>query len=417
VPEEQFTALREIGPAAPVNTDWFTATSRVAAMGTAVSAQFGLDRPVVPAVLAALPAAGLATVVAAVDAFAPSLVVPGERLTPPPVAAVDPEAVRGVVLSGLEPTAQFDRMLEWIVVLDPDQPRARRRDPSHPVMAAPRLPDPVVDRLRELDPGWVLGGVQKLPPNSISLMRSNPQFVEAVLAGANHEFARELVWRGYPTDSMGTSLARFWPTPRQADGTLPDDVRPMAEWGDRLGRNWADGPVEGQGEVTIVVVRGDLLRRYPETVVSAVLGRRTEHGEEVGFEPAPGVEPIRELFRGALPPDVTYVGLAVDPDDLRRTVDGQEWFLALTQPVEGPRFGLDDELRGTTGQRSDTDLDDLSWQQMERLVHNGFLVQHDLPDGTWPPGFVWGRTGDAGHVACQLLQLPFQLLLPAADYL
>jgi hypothetical protein len=420
VPQQQFEALEVIGAAFSIDADQLAATSRLAAMGTAVDAQFGIDRPVVPAALAVLPASGLQAVVDAVGAFAPSLEVPADLLDPPPVRALSPDSAAAAVLTGLDPAVQYHRMLEWLVQLTSD--RVRRRTPSHPVMAAPRLPDPVVDRLRRLDPGWVLGGVQLLPPNSISLFRSNPQFVEAVLAGANHEFARELVWRGYPTDSMGTCLPRFWPTPRRADGSLPDDVAPMATWGDRLGNNPAAEPDGVHGETTIVVVRGDLLRRYPETVVSAVFGRKVEGGEDVTFEPDPGVAPARELFRGPLPPDITYVGLDVDPDVLKTSAaDGSEWFLALTQPVEGPRFGLDDESLGTPREITPTEINNLSWQRMIHagLAPDGRLVLAERPGeaGDWPPDFVWGPASNAGHVAAALLQLPFQLLLPASENL
>ena len=30
------------------------------------------------------------------------------------------------------------------------------------------------------------------------------------MAGLNHEMARELLWRGYPTDQRGTVFRRFW---------------------------------------------------------------------------------------------------------------------------------------------------------------------------------------------------------------
>jgi len=69
-----------------------------------------------------------------------------------------------------------------------------------------------VERLRALDEEWVLGGVTKLPANSVCLLEANWPFIEAFVAGANHEMARELLWRGYPTDLRGTCFQRFWDT-------------------------------------------------------------------------------------------------------------------------------------------------------------------------------------------------------------
>jgi hypothetical protein len=231
--------------------------------------------------------------------------------------------------------------------------------------------------------------------------------------------ARELVWRSYPTDTMGTCLPRFWPTPVGPDGSTSDDIAPMAEWGDRLGNNPAADQRTVRREATIVVVRGDLLRRYPETVVSAVFGTTSEQGDDLVFVRDPDRPVATELFRGPLPPDITYVGLDIDPEELTAPSAAGEWFIALTQPIEGPRFGLDDELLGTQGQADPADLDDLSWQRFAAagLVHGLHLALAPLPAGTWPPDLGWGPGSDAGKVAAALLQLPFQLLLPAKENL
>jgi hypothetical protein len=417
VPAQHLSTLASIVMDAGATADTAAAVTRLASLRTAVTAHLGIAEPIVPPMLAALPRQGLASLVAAVVEATPSLLVPADRPSAPPLQVLDPPDARTVVLTRLDPAVSFHRMLDWIVQVDPA--RARRRSPSHPVMAAPRLAQPVVERLTRLDAGWVLGGTQTLPPNSIAVLRSNPQFVEALLAGANTEMARELVWRGYPTDSMGTCLPRFWPTPVGADGVAPDDVAPIAEWGDRLGSNPAADQRGARREATIVVVRGDLLRRYPQTVVSAVFGTTTEQGDDLVFVKDPNRPVAKELFRGPLPPDVTYVGLDVAPEELTASSGAGEWFVALTQPIEGPRFGLDDELLGTQGQADPADLDDLSWQRFAAsgLVRSSHLVLAPLPAGTWPPDLGWGPGGDAGTVAAALLQLPFQLLLPAKENL
>jgi hypothetical protein len=279
-------------------------------------------------------------------------------------------------------------------------------------MAAPRFPQPFVERLKLVDPDWVLGGASRLPPNSISLLRDNSRFVEAALVGANHEMARELLWRGYPTDQMGTCFARFWPTLSKPPAAgPPDDVGELARWGDHLGAN----PGAGGGR-TIVVLRGELLRRYPTTIVTAVFGETKDADPDPIFVPDPAVPEVEQLFRGTLPPDITYVGLAIAPDVIRQVDPANPdrgWFVVLTQPVEEPRFGLDEELPGSEGQGQADDVSDLSWQQFAAA---GLITRGHLDPGRAGP-LDWGPAGDAGTVATLLLQLPFQLLLKAADYL
>jgi hypothetical protein len=152
--------------------------------------------------------------------------------------------------------------------------------------------------------------------------------------------ARELHWRRYPTDFMGTCFARFW----SAEGQ--EDVAPLHLWGDRLGRNAAPGDHK-PGEDVVLVVRGDLLRAYPGTDIAAVHGRI----EENEFHPtpladAPDLRPARRMFADRLPPDITFVGLAISKKELKADdVAGGRWYLALTQTVEEPRFGLDDDRK------------------------------------------------------------------------
>jgi hypothetical protein len=46
--------------------------------------------------------------------------------------------------------------------------------------------------------------------NSITLLETNQKFIESYMVGLNHEFARELLWREYPTDQRGSYFRQFW---------------------------------------------------------------------------------------------------------------------------------------------------------------------------------------------------------------
>ena len=66
----------------------------------------------------------------------------------------------------------------------------------------------------------------RVPPNTVSLCKTNPQFVEAFLVGLNHEFARELLWREYPTDQRGTRVPPLLGAGRRATTSSRSTLEP-----------------------------------------------------------------------------------------------------------------------------------------------------------------------------------------------
>ena len=63
-----------------------------------------------------------------------------------------------------------------------------------------------------------------------------PRFVEAYMVGLNVEMARELLWRGFPTDQRGTYFDAFWGTARR--GPVSRRHRAAA----RVGRSACSAP-------------------------------------------------------------------------------------------------------------------------------------------------------------------------------
>src|SRR5207249_3194901 len=100
---------------------------------------------------------------------------------------------------------------------------------------------------------------------------TNDQFVEALLVGLSDEMGRELLWRGYPTDARGTYFRRFW------DANRDELETPIHRFGGgALGSHVGVGPVHTSGRL-VIVIRGEIVRRYPDMVVQALL--------ELGKEP------------------------------------------------------------------------------------------------------------------------------------
>ncbi len=201
-------------------------------------------------------------------------------------------------------------------------------DPLEPIMAAPEFPQPMYEALRDLSQDFMLPGLQFIPPNTVTLLKTNPTFIEAFLVGLNTEMARELLWRDFPTDQRGTYFRQFWDT--SASAVQQSDIGLIHGWGTkRLGSNVISGGVDNQ---LVLLIRGELLRRYPTAVIYAAKAVMN-NGRRV-----PGTEERYPLFRGTLQPDITFIGFNL----LRaEAVAHPGWFFVIQEQPTEPRFGFD----------------------------------------------------------------------------
>lgn len=241
----------------------------------------------------------------------------------------------------------------------------REDDDLTPVMAAPEFTRPLYEALVRLDQEWLMPGVAAIPePDMVTVLETNGAFVSSFLIGANHEFARELVWREYPTDGRASSLLRFW--------TTEPDLKPLHTL--RRGDLNALADPARAGKL-VFVVRGELVRRFPH-MLAAVVPAKT-----AGGSPEYERRPERTLFRLALTPDLLLVGVDLT-DDRVRAVDagalsapGSFWF-TLAEHVGAPRFGLDEETDPTEPPGAIIVRDDLAWAHW---AHPGKHLRARIP--------------------------------------
>ena len=114
----------------------------------------------------------------------------------PVLPALDLAATRTDLLAGLDPeTTVPARALARIRI--PFQ-RLPHVDPIEPVMAGPSFPRPMWQALRDLSQDWLLPGLEDVPPNTVTLVETNPTFVSSFMVGLNHEMGRELSLAGVP---------------------------------------------------------------------------------------------------------------------------------------------------------------------------------------------------------------------------
>jgi hypothetical protein len=239
-------------------------------------------------------------------------------------------------------------------------------DPLEPVMAAPEFPTPMYSAVAELAPNLLLPGVNELPPNSVALVGTNPWFVQAFLAGLNHEMGRELSWRGYPTDQRGTYFRRFWDRSAAVPpltGTALDDIADMPSWNPAhpLGTAGATATAASQ---LVLVIRGELLRRYPRAVIYAARAQWSGALDANG-DPLPrlavGGQELHPSFGGFLAPDVRFLGFDLSPERARGTATDAGWYVVFAEPPGETRFGLDDQApTDPTGSWRDLSWDDVT---------------------------------------------------------
>ena len=159
----------------------------------------------------------------------------------------------------------------------PQSDRVRLSTRLDPIMAAPEIPTPMIGPLLELGQEWLLPGIADVPPNTVAIVEPNSAFIEAYMVGLNHEMGRELLWRGFPTDQRGTVFARSG-IARGSVATptapVPDrDIPPIHQWGpDSADRARQRTSTRRAQDLVVLLVRGDLLQRYPRATIYVAAG-------------------------------------------------------------------------------------------------------------------------------------------------
>ncbi|MCQ9131155.1 hypothetical protein [Streptomyces hilarionis] len=187
---------------------------------------------------------------------------------------VDAEGFRQRLVDGMNPDGLVGARLAQRVALP-----SGLGDPhsTEDLTRAPDFPAPLAMALLADAPDWFLPGLSAFPTDRVRLVAANAPFIEAYLIGLNHEMNRELLWREYPSHRRATTFRMFWPHP---DGA--QDLPQIALF--------AGGPLGSHlsadaGELVILLVRAELLRRYPRTLLFMVPARAADDGSPAGLEP------------------------------------------------------------------------------------------------------------------------------------
>ena len=267
------------------------------------------------------------------------------------------------------------------------------------VIAYPLIVSPVATMVDALPGSWLLPGVEGVAQNTVTLLETNPAFVSSCLLGANQELNAELLWREFPTDRRGTSLRRFWDRRNGAD-----DIDPINRWApvatlDDL------AATTGEGEL-VLVLRGQLLLRYPDIVIYAVAGDLQGPHDD---DPNAVVLPV---FAGRTGADVSFVGFPITRADAEAA---QMWFI-LQQQAAAPRFGFDVSRDPAKPMAS---WDDVVWDDLDVApgahlsATSGPVTTLDLLIGGVGAGSVaqHGFGPSSAEIAAATLQRPIRVAI------
>lgn len=324
---------------------------------------------------------------------------------PPPKPMLELDAVRATLVTATDPAHSIaSRVLSRFRTAGLDL--GGRADPLETIMTAPQFDRPMYEPLAELSPELLLPNVGLVTQNTISLLQTNSQFVESYLVGLNHEMARELLWREYPTDQRGTYFRKFWDTRDSLGGAATYDIDAIHEWprASALGDH-----VSGGAERLVLIIRGDVLKKYPTAVIYAVNATWPAGGGKRAL----GTNVKYPLFHGSIPSDITFLGFDLTVDEAKGSDDvgGSRpgWFFVIKERPGEPRFGLDEP----SGAAAAATWDDLSWSHV--APGGSPDLSSTLINATMSDSARWGAT--AADMAWILYQDPVLIAVHASEML
>jgi hypothetical protein len=266
-------------------------------------------------------------------------------------------------------------------------------DPLQPLSIAPRFPQVMYSALAELSPAWMLAGVDKVPMNAAVLLQTNPRFVEAFMIGLNEALAGELLWREFPIGRKATYFQNFW------GGAAPDI--PAIDTFDASGHLGDHTGDHATGGNLVLLIRADLFRRYPSTMVSAVKATWNDASKTRALDTTTRKWP---LFRGTIGADLNFFGFDVTdprgPDS--PTAANAGWYFVLEEHIAEPRFGLEPETSAPG-----PSWNDLRWSDV--TLDHGFLNPTSGPAPR--EGVAWGQ--NAAALARILMRRPVRVAMHA----
>jgi hypothetical protein len=363
------------------------------------------------------------------------------------------------IVTGLDPAVTIPRFVLGHILI-PERIRDAMKEEFVEAMAYPEIDVPMYKPLLDLSTERFVPNIHLIEPNSITLLETNQRFIESYMLGLNHEFARELLWREYPTDQRGSYFRQFWDVSSYLNKEGLDemalreklrDIPPIHRWSrlSKLGDH-DHREIGGEKEEEVVlVIRGELLKKYPTAVVYAhrAKWKTDEEGNRVLTEPRDFDDTEPEdvviktpLYEAKVEPDIYFFGFDLDVVEAKGDSGEEEddkagWFFVIKERPGEPRFGLD--VPGDANDMNVTTVaawNELAWSHVVEDVSAGKFITIvgtrtiNVPDPGTPGDdeeqqqkedsfVVWRSAINAAELAYILYQVPVLIGVHAAEML
>lgn len=290
----------------------------------------------------------------------------------PPKPKLDITGVVKATITAIDPELTIPKLILNNIFI-PNRIRIKLIEKFVEAMAYPEFDTPMYKPLVDISTELFLPNINYIGQNTISLLETNQRFIESYLVGLNHEFARELLWREYPTDQRGSYFRQFWDVSSFYDDEEKDietlkeelrDIPPLHRWSkfSNLGdHDHREKPGDNEEEL-VLVIRGELLKKYPNAVIYAHRAKWNDDSGEINLEAERRLVTLTEsekenppkskmktpLYEAKVDPDIYFFGFDITVNEAKggpgdSESDDPGWFFVIKERPGEPRFGLDIE--------------------------------------------------------------------------
>jgi len=177
------------------------------------------------------------------------------------------------------------------------------------------------------------------------------------------------LWREYPTDQRGSYFRQFWDVSgyfddkNRNDEQLKEDLKDIPElhrWKKNSALGDHDNREEGtdKEEEVVLVIRGELLKKYPNAVIYAQKAQWDMKDGKINNkverllvdlpEKPPRDKMKTPLYEARVEPDIYFFGFDLTVEEalggtgeVPTDIDKPGWFFCIKERPGEPRFGLD----------------------------------------------------------------------------
>jgi hypothetical protein len=325
----------------------------------------------------------------------------------------------------------------------------------------PEINTPMYKPLYDLSAELFVPNVNLIPENSITLLESNPKFIESYMVGLNFEFGSELLWREYPSDNRGSYFRQFWDVNayftagNKNDPALREklkDILPLHLWSKHSALGTHDNRSDrgaAQSDA-VLAIRGELLKRYPNAVIYAqraawvlksdgeidtTLPRTLVDVTEAEAADPPRTKLRTPLYSAKIEPDIYFLGFDLTIDEAiggsrQKATDDPGWFFVMKERPGEPRFGLDISRDGALNVWNDIAWTDVlptasapgAYIEVGPATATLTLAEPAAADpmhGQWAEdqAVSWSKDASSADLAYMLFRSPVLVAIHAAELL